>query len=290
MSDGIEQVIAGRTRDIGGFQVRRVLPSGRQRAVGPFVFFDEMGPAAFAPGAGLDVRPHPHIGLATVTYLFEGEIAHRDSLGVEQSIVPGDVNWMVAGSGIVHSERTGATARAAGGRLHGIQSWVALPRAHEEIAPSFRHHAAASLPLIEHDGVRMRLIAGAAFGARSPVDALSPTVYLDVHMPAGSRLPLPDEHAQRAVYPVSGRVRIGATTLEHGAISVLTAGADCALEAHEASRIMVLGGAAVDGERHLWWNFVSSSPERIERAKTDWREGRFARVPGDPEFIPLPES
>jgi redox-sensitive bicupin YhaK (pirin superfamily) len=290
MSDGIEQVIAGRARDIGGFEVRRVLPSGRHRAVGPFVFFDEMGPAAFAPGAGLDVRPHPHIGLATVTYLFEGEIVHRDSLGVQQSIVPGDVNWMVAGSGIVHSERTGATARAAGGRLHGIQSWIALPRAHEEIAPSFRHHAAASLPLIEHDGVRMRLIAGEAFGARSPVDALSPIVYLDVHMPAGSRLPLPEQYAQRAVYPVSGCVRIGASTLEHGAISVLATVADCALEASEASRVMVLGGAALDGERHLWWNFVSSSPERIERAKTHWREGRFARVPGDPEFIPLPES
>jgi len=289
-SAGIETIIEPHSRDLGGFSVRRVLPSPARRMVGPFVFFDEMGPAEFAPGTGIDVRPHPHINLATVTYLFEGEILHRDSLGSEQVIRPGEVNWMTAGRGIVHSERTPPARRATGQRLHGIQLWIALPRAHEESEPSFRHHDAAELPAIERDGARLRLLAGAAFGARSPVDARSPMFYADASLALGASVALPDEVAERAVYVVAGEIECGAHRIPAGRMVVLAAGA-ALLRAPAGARLMLLGGAALDGERHLWWNFVSSSLERIERAREDWRARRFPLVPGDEtEFIPLPET
>jgi hypothetical protein len=228
MSDAIELVIEPRPRDIGGFEVRRVLPVARRRMVGPFVFFDHLGPAAFAPGTGMDVRPHPHIGLATVTYLFEGEIVHRDSLGIEQPIRPGDVNWMVAGRGIVHSERTGDGPRAAGHDLHGIQTWIALPRADEETEPRFAHHPAADLPEIERDGAVMRLIVGSAFGERAPAVVFSPTFYLDVRAAAGARVAFPEEHPERAVYVVEGSADVDGTAVGAGNMAVLRDGADAA--------------------------------------------------------------
>ena len=257
--------------------------------IGPFIFFDHMGPKVFAPGQGIDVRPHPHIGLATVTYLFDGEILHRDSLGCVQPIRPGDVNWMTAGRGIVHSERTGPEVRAAGSQLHGIQSWVALPRDMEEVAPSFAHHPAASLPAFEIDAVALRLIAGTAYGREAPVEAFSPIFYLDASMPAGSRLDLTDEHAERAIYVAEGEVDVLGETARSGQMFVFEAGSPVRLTATAASRVMLLGGGTMDGPRHIWWNFVSSSMDRIELAKRDWREGRFEQVPGETEFIPLPE-
>lgn len=290
MPNSIELAITPRSRDLGdGFVVRRILPYAKRRHVGPFVFFDHMGPVTFEPGQGLDVRPHPHIGLATVTYLFEGEIMHRDSLGVVQPIRPGDVNWMVAGSGIAHSERTRDSVRSSGARLHGIQSWLALPQAHEETAPDFRHHPAASLPQIEFTGCRMRLIAGKAFGTTSPVETFAPMFYLSAEQQPGAALPLPDDE-ERAVYIVDGAVTLDDEGYDAGTMLVLKPGAQPRVTAQAATRIMLLGGAPLDGERHLWWNFVSSSKERIEEAKRDWREGRFAPVPGDSEFIPLPEA
>lgn len=290
-SETIETVITPRRRDIGGFWVQRVLPAGKQRRmVGPFIFFDEMGPAELGPGEGIDVRPHPHINLATVTYLFEGEIVHRDSLGFVQPIRPGDVNWMTAGSGIVHSERTGEEERAGDARLHGIQSWVALPADHEENDPEFFHHPRQSLPLIEKNGVRMRLIAGTAFGRESPVRIFSDMFYLDVAMPAGSRLRVPDEHEERAVYPVSGDILLNGDICKNSSMLVLTPGTEADIECRDDARVMLLGGAKLDGDRHIWWNFVSSSKARIEKAKSDWKEGRFEMVPGETEFIPLPSS
>ncbi len=289
-STSVELVIEGRPRDLGGFSVRRVLPSASRRLVGPFIFFDEMGPAAFAPGTGIDVRPHPHINLATVTYLFEGEITHRDSLGSHLSILPGAINWMTAGRGIVHSERTGPEQRESGGRLHGIQLWVALPRAHEEVEPEFFHHPAETLPHIEDGGVTLRVLAGSAYGKTSPVRTYSPLFYVDAKLPAGGRLVLPDEYAERAVYVVSGKVRAGTEIADSPRLLVFSPGKKAVLCADTSSRVLLLGGAPLDGERHIFWNFVSSSEERIERAKQDWREGRFPKVPGDEEeFIPLPE-
>lgn len=284
----VAQRIDGAARDLGGFTVRRVLPSMSRRAVGPFVFFDEMGPAEFAAGEGIDVRPHPHIGLATVTWLFEGEILHRDSLGSAQRIHPGDINWMIAGRGIVHSERTAPEARAGGQRVHGLQLWVALPKDSEEIEPEFQHHRGATLPERVEGGVRLRVLAGAAYGLRSPVRALSSLFYVDVEMEAGSELALPDEHEERALYVVRGAVSFAGERAEPGRMVVFAPGASVVLRAETELRMMLLGGAALDGARHIFWNFVSSSPERIERAKGDWREGRFAKVPGDDEFIPLP--
>ncbi|MFN4278259.1 MAG: pirin family protein [Ferrovibrio sp.] len=291
MPEAVDLIITPRSRDLGeGFMVRRILPYAKRRHVGPFVFFDHMGPAEFAPGQGLDVRPHPHIGLATVTYLFEGEIMHRDSLGVVQPIQPGDVNWMVAGRGIVHSERTRDDLRRSGAPLHGIQSWLALPQAHEETAPDFRHHPAASLPEIELPGARMRLIAGAAFGAVSPVQTFAPMFYLDAVLDDEAVLPLPEDYEERAVYVAIGMVALDGERYEAGSMLVLKPGSRPRITAQGPARLMLLGGAPLDGERHLWWNFVSSSKERIEQAKADWRDGRFAMVPGDPEFIPLPEG
>jgi len=289
--DSVDLVIAPRTRDLGdGFTVRRILPYARRRHVGPFVFFDHMGPVQFEKGQGLDVRPHPHIGLATVTYLFEGEIMHRDSLGVIQPIRPGDVNWMVAGSGIVHSERTRDALRAEGTRLHGIQSWLALPRDREEIGPSFRHHGGRTLPEIEKGGVRMRLIAGEAFGAVSPADTFAPMFYLDADAGAGASIEVPDEYEERAVYVATGAITLDGVPYESGTMLVLKPGTRPEVGSHEGARVMLLGGAPLDGERHLWWNFVSSSQDRIAQAKADWRNGNFAAVPGEREFIPLPEA
>jgi redox-sensitive bicupin YhaK (pirin superfamily) len=283
-------VIDARTRDLGGFTVGRVLPSGARKLIGPFIFFDHMGPATFAPGRGIDVRPHPHIGLATVTYLFEGEIVHRDSLGSHQPIRPGDVNWMTAGRGIVHSERTGSGPRQSGSRLDGLQLWVALPLAHEETDPEFHHHPSRDLPAIDIAGARVRVLAGSAFGAASPVRTFSPLFYVDAAMPAGSELSLPDRYEERAAYVVSGTVACGEQQAERGRMLVFAPGAAATLRAVSDARVALVGGAPIDGERHIFWNFVSSSQARIEQAKRDWREGRFPKVPGDEqEFIPLPD-
>lgn len=290
-SGHVDLVVAGRPKDLGGFQVRRVLPSPRRRLVGPFIFFDHAGPAHFPPGQGIDVRPHPHVGLATVTYLFEGDLFHKDSLGFEQQILPGAVNWMTAGRGIVHSERTAPESRARESALHGIQSWVALPQQHEEVEPSFVHHPADTLPkLAPVDGVGLTLIAGSAYGACAPVKVLMDTFYLDGLMEAGSRLPMPHEFEERAVYVVHGRARIGAQVVEAEHMAILKPGPQVVLEAEEDTRVMLLGGEKMPEPRHIYWNFVSSDPARIERAKADWREGRFAMVPGEDEFIPLPDD
>jgi redox-sensitive bicupin YhaK (pirin superfamily) len=285
----VEAVILPVARDIGGVEVRRALPSATRRMVGPFVFFDQMGPAVFDAGQAMDVRPHPHIGLATITWLLEGEILHRDSLGYVQPIRPGEVNWMTAGSGIVHSERSPDAQRRAGARMFGVQTWVALPKTHEETAASFAHYPADRIPLVESDGVAARLIAGAAWGARSPVEMLWDTLYADVTLAAAATLELPRETAERAVHVLAGEIEIGGASFRTGNMAVLRPGGSPAIHAATEARVMILGGATMDGPRHIWWNFVSSSRERIEQAKSDWREGRFAQVPDDPEFIPLPE-
>jgi redox-sensitive bicupin YhaK (pirin superfamily) len=288
-SESIELVIEARPRDLGGFSVRRVLPTMRRRLVGPFIFFDHLGPVRFAAGAGIDVRPHPHIALATVTYLFDGEIIHRDSLGNEQEIRPGDVNWMLAGRGIAHSERSGPEARRDGVRVHGIQSWVALPLADEESEPGFEHHPAASLPVVRQGGAVLDVIAGTAHGMRSPVGVLSPTLYLHARLPGGARLSVDDDHEERAVYVVEGGVRCDGRTFQPGMMIVLRPQTAVTIETDEPARAMIVGGAKLEGERHVWWNFVSSSEARIERAKDDWRNGQFPKVPGDEaDAIPLP--
>jgi redox-sensitive bicupin YhaK (pirin superfamily) len=253
------------------------------------VFFDHMGSAIFPPGEGADVRPHPHINLATVTYLFEGEIDHRDSLGSHQAIQPGAINWMTAGRGIVHSERTAMAVRQAGQRLHGIQLWVALPAEHEEMAPEFFHHPADSIPTVDFPGVHARVLAGSAYGKRSPVKVLSPLFYVEARLAAGAELELPEHHAERAAYVVSGSVSCGQETASEPKLLVFRAGQRAVLRAGSDARVMLLGGDPLESPRHIWWNFVSSSLERIERAKRDWAERRFALVPGDEdEFIPLP--
>jgi redox-sensitive bicupin YhaK (pirin superfamily) len=291
MTDPIELLIQGRAHELGpGFPVRRVLPSVKRRMVGPFIFLDHLGPVTFTAGQGIDVRPHPHVCLATVTYLFDGEIEHRDSLGVVQTIRPGDVNWMTAGNGIVHSERTDAALRASGHRLHGLQSWVALPQSAEEVDPSFHHFAASQLPSRDSGGIRMRLIAGDAFGLRSPVHVFSRMFYVDATMEADTTLELPTDHAQRAVYVVEGRIEVEVRTFHEGTLLVFVEGAHATLRATGAARVALLGGAPLEGERHIWWNFVASSQERIERAKGEWANGKFPRVPGETEFIPLPPA
>ena len=284
----IAQVVESRKRDLGGFEVRRVLPWGGGRMVGPFIFLDQLGPVAFAPGHGIDVRPHPHIGLATVTYLFEGELVHRDSLGVVQTIRPGDVNLMTAGRGIVHSERTGPEMRASGQRMHGLQSWVALPREYEEAEPAFDHTPAAKLLEQDGDGVKLRVIAGRAFGLASPVRVFSETFYVDVAMSAGAALDIPDEYAERAAYVLLGTVATEGRDFGTGTLAYFRAGSRAQLVAKAASRVALLGGAPL-GERHIWWNFVSSSNTRIEQARRQWADGAFPPVPGETESIPLPE-
>ena len=285
----ILQTLTGAVHDLGGFSVARVLPQAKLRHVGPFVFFDHLGPAEFPAGKGIDVRPHPHIGLATVTYLFEGGLGHRDSLGTVRDIAPGAVNWMTAGRGITHSERTPPGLRASGHRMHGIQSWVALPAASAEVDPSFAHHPAESLPSIVFNGARRTLIAGSAFHATSPVNALSPMFYMDIEAEAGARVELPLEHEERGIYIVSGAVAIDGMHYEAGQMLVFAPGDPVAFTTSEPARVMLLGGAPV-GPVHIFWNFVSTSPERIETAKADWRAGRFPPVPGETEFIPLPDD
>ena len=291
----LETVVVTRVRDlVDGFKVRRVLPSARRRMVGPFIFLDQMGPEILSAGRGLDVAPHPHIGLATITYLFTGELLHRDSLGTVQPIRPGEVNWMTAGRGIAHSERTPREMRAAGSNLFGIQSWVALPLRHEEDAPAFAHHGAGELPLVEGEGKRVHLITGSLYGARSPVRTLSEMFYADAELEAGARLPVPADQEERAAYVVEGEVTLSGDGGAFGAgqLLVFKPGAEITLAAPKSSsaRVMLLGGEPMDGRRHIWWNFVSSSSERIEQAKEDWKAGRFAPVPEETESIPLPES
>jgi len=288
----IQHEILPRARDLGGFEVRRVLPAAARRMVGPFVFFDQFGPVELPAGRGLDVRPHPHIGLATVTYLFEGGIVHRDSLGSMQPIAPGDVNWMTAGRGIVHSERTDAELRKRAQRLQGIQIWVALPQRHEETAPAFAHYPAATLPLIEGEGKSLRVVAGALFGQRSPVKTLSDLFYAAATLTPGASLLLDAEHAERAAYLLDESIEIDGRAFAPGRLLVFAPGRPLTLRApmgsSVASRLLLLGGEPLDGSRHLWWNFVSSRQDRIEQAKEDWKQGRFAPVPGETEFIPLP--
>jgi redox-sensitive bicupin YhaK (pirin superfamily) len=285
----IETIIEVRARDLGGLTVRRVLPSTARQLVGPFIFLDHMGPVTLSPERSMDILPHPHINLATVTYLFEGEIVHRDSLGSQQTIRPGEINWMTAGRGIVHSERVALAYRQRRGQIHGIQLWVALPVAHEETEPSFHHHPAHTIPAIDDGGTRIRVLAGAAYGVESPVRTFSPLFYVDVEMSLGCELPLPDAYPERAAYLVDGVVRCGPERVEAPRMLVFAPGHEVVLRAESSARLVLLGGAPIDGRRHMWWNFISSRKERIEQAKRDWKEGRFPKVPGDEdEFIPLP--
>ncbi len=291
-SETIIEEIVPRGRDLGGFSVKRVLPTAKRKTVGPFIFFDHMGPVDFPPGQGINVRPHPHIGLATVTYLFEGELRHQDSLGSDQMIYPGAVNWMIAGRGITHSERTSPTTRAAGSRLCGIQTWVALPKAEEERAPAFEHHVKETLPAHEDDARRLRLILGHAYGAEAPVRTFSDMFYLDAELRPGAALALPEDHEERAVYIAEGSLDLGGAIREAGRMLIFASGRPIAVRAGPAgARLMLLGGAPFGEKRFIWWNFVSSSQARIEQAKEDWRQGRFPLPPGDKEeFIPLPEA
>jgi redox-sensitive bicupin YhaK (pirin superfamily) len=291
----LEAVVVTRARDlVEGFKVRRVLPSVKRRMVGPFIFLDQMGPEVLRPGVGLDVAPHPHIGLATVTYLFEGELLHRDGLGTIRQIRPGEVNWMTAGRGIAHSERTPPEARRDGSELFGVQSWVALPLKDEESEPNFAHHAAEELPVVEGEGKRVRLIAGSLYGSRSPVRTTSEMFYADVALDADAVLEVPTEPEERAAYVVEGSIELHPEREVYvaGQLLIFRPGAEVLLRgaAAKPARLMLLGGDPLEGPRHIWWNFVSSSPERIEQAKQDWRDGRFAPIPGETERIPLPVS
>jgi redox-sensitive bicupin YhaK (pirin superfamily) len=285
----VDASIDGRPLELDGLTVRRVLPVAHRRAVGPVVFFDHMGPGRFPPGGGMAVRPHPHINLATVTYLWEGAIEHRDSLGSFQVVRPGAVGWMTAGHGITHSERSPDELVETGGNLSGIQLWVALPKEDEETAPAWHYHEPETIPEVTVGDATVRVLVGTAWGATSPVHTFSEMFYADAAIPAGAHLDLPNEPQDRAVYVVRGRVRCGAESAEVGRMLVLHPHRRAQLEAVEDARVIVLGGAPLDGPRHIWWNFVSSRPERIEQAKADWKEGRFPVVPGDAdEFIPLP--
>lgn len=283
-------VVEPASKDLGGFRVRRALPSIQKRMVGPFVFLDHLGPARFEAGSGIDVRPHPHIGLATVTYLLDGSIFHRDTLGSAQDIVPGDVNWMTAGRGIAHSERSSAQSRRAGRLMTGVQSWIALPRIFEETNPAFFHHAGASLPELSDTGIKLRVIAGNAYGETSPVRVFSGTLYVDAMLDAGASLPLPSDHAERSLYILEGSVEIAGEEFAEGRLLIFRPGDHIGIRAVTSARFIIVGGEPMDGDRHIWWNFVSSSKERIEQAKADWKAGKFGTVPGDDrEFIPLPD-
>jgi hypothetical protein len=284
------QIIGGRQRDLGGFTVRRVLPAEGRQMVGPFIFFDHLGPTQFEPGQGIDVRPHPHIALATVTYLFSGSLEHRDSLGNVREIRPGDVNWMTAGRGIAHSERTPRLARAAGERVHGIQSWVALPDGQEDVEPDFTHYPLTVLPQRTLDGADLTVIAGEAFARRSPVHTRWPTLYVHAKLPKGTNLTMPAEHEERAVYLVQGDLEVDGTSIAEGQLVVLAPGTEPTLRALEPTQAMLLGGARFATPRHIWWNFVASTPGRIDAAKERWANGQFAPVPGETEFIPLPHQ
>ncbi len=287
----IETLIVPRAVDLGEMTVRRALPSTKRQMVGPFIFFDQMGPAEFLTDQGIDVRPHPHINLATLTYLFEGEILHRDSLGTELAIRPGAVNWMKAGKGIVHSERTSAERRQNGQRLFGLQTWMALPEADEESAPEFIHHGKDDLPMVDADGIKARLIAGAAFGKKSALRTNSETLYGDIELQAGRSMPIDATYEERALYTISGEIEIAGDRFDKGELLILRPGDAITVRANATARFMLFGGAPMEGPRYIWWNFVSSRPERIEAAKEEWARGRFDTVPGDEEdFIPLPED
>jgi len=295
-ADAIETLIIPRARDIGGFEVRRALPAPKRQMVGPFIFFDQMGPAELLTGRGVDVRPHPHIGLGTVTYLYRGAFHHRDSLGTDQVIHPGAVNWMVAGKGVTHSERTPEAARAGPSSLFGIQTWIALPEEQEDMAPAFEHHGRDRLPLIAADGVSARLILGHAYGERAPVTLYSETFYLDVTLAPRARFPLPDDHEDRGLYVTEGAIRVAGQDFEAGRMMVFRPGDAITIQAGErGARLMALGGETLNGPRYIWWNFVASSRERLETAKTEWRaarwgQGLFDLPPTDrDEYIPLPE-
>lgn len=282
-------VVVPRIHDLGGFQVRRAVPAVQARSVGPFVFVDHMGPAAFPPGQGIDVRPHPHIGLATVTFLWAGRIGHRDTLGSIQDIGPGDVNWMTAGRGIAHSERTPAALREGGHPLHGMQTWVALPKADEDTAPAFHHHPAATLPRIERSGALLRVVAGRGYGEESPVHVFADTLYVAIDLAPDAQIELDAQHRQRALYVLEGDGQLDGVDIPAMHLVVLDEGVRHRLRAKTPLKAMLLGGEPLDGPRHLWWNFVSSSKDRIEQAKHDWLVGNFGEVPGETEFIPLPE-
>lgn len=291
LSDSIEHIIVPRTGDIGNFEVHRALPFRNRRMVGPFIFWDQMGPGEFVTGQGVDVRPHPHINLSTVTYLFSGTMDHKDSLGSDLRIAPGDVNLMTAGSGIVHSERTGLDIREKPSELFGIQSWLALPEKYEEKAPAFQHIGKGGLPEMEYEGVKVRVIIGSLWGKSSPTPTFMDTLYLDVQMEAGATFELPIETEERAIWPVGGKIEIGGVEYNPMQMLVFRPGDQIVIKALQPLRIMVCGGETMDGPRHIWWNFVSSRKERIEQAKEDWNEGRFEKVPGDDqEFIPLPDA
>ena len=294
--DSIETLIIPRARDLGGFEVRRALPSARRQMVGPFIFFDQFGPAEFLTDEGIDIRPHPHIGLGTVSYLYQGEFRHRDSLGVDQIIRPGAVNWMLAGRGVTHSERTGDETRRTGHRLFGIQTWVALPEDREDMEPAFEHHGKEALPFLDAHGAQARLILGSAWGERAPVTMQSEIFYADVMLAPGAHVPLPDEHEDRGLYITEGSVEIAGESFEAGQMMVFRPGDRISLRAGpQGARLMALGGETLNGPRYIWWNFVSSSQERIEEAKkawhaADWQNGPFRLPPGDQEeFIPAPE-
>lgn len=285
----VELTLVPPTRDLGGFEVRRALPSRRRQMVGPFIFLDQMGPAQFPVGQGVDVRPHPHIGLATVTYLFAGSLMHRDSEGNAIEIEPGAMNLMTAGRGIAHSERTPAAARQSSSPLSGIQSWLALPTAHEETEPTFQRFAASQLPVVEDTGLHARIIAGSAFGQRSPVSTASEWLYAEVKLQAGTSAPFEADQEERGIYIAEGEIEIAGDRFAAPQLLVFRPGDRITITAKLSSRLMFLGGAGIDGPRYIWWNFVSSSKERIEHAKADWKQGRFKPVPGETEFIPLPD-
>jgi redox-sensitive bicupin YhaK (pirin superfamily) len=288
--DALELVIIPRARDLGDFEVRRALPHGKRQMVGPFIFFDQFGPVQFIAGHGMDVRPHPHIGLATVTYLFDGRIMHRDSEGNALEITPGAMNLMTAGSGIAHSERTPGDARNGGMKMSGIQSWIALPKSHEEIAPSFQNFTAESLPIIDDGAFRARVVAGKMFGKSSPVGMHSEWFYGEVVLDEGAAAPLDPDYEERAIYVAEGEVEIAGDRFEAPRLLIFRPGDRITVRALRKSRLMFLGGAALEGPRYIWWNFVHSSKERIEQAKEDWKTGRFKQVPDETEFIPLPNS
>lgn len=286
----IELVIPARTRSLGTVDVRRALPFAHRRLVGPFIFFDHFGPIQKTPDMNFDVRPHPHIGLATVTYLFEGEILHRDSIGSVQGIRPGDVNWMIAGRGIVHSERTPPELRGATLTMHGIQSWIALPTPDEELAPTFVHHPRSTLPRANGPGFELCVVAGTAYGKSSPVKTLSPTLYVHVELEAGAVLDVDDGHEERAAYVALGSIAVDDKPFHPGDMLVFRPGSKASITSSTRATVMLVGGAKLEGTRHVDWNFVSSSKERLERARDDWRNRRFPSIPGDDEeFIPLPE-
>lgn len=289
MSNAIQTTIQPHIQDLGGFEARRLLPSDQRQMVGPFIFFDHLGPAVFPAGKGVDVRPHPHINLATVTYLFEGALLHRDSLGTVQVIRPGEVNWMTAGKGIAHSERSPDAERGTESRLHGIQTWVALPEAAEETAPSFHHHPATDIPTWEANGVIVNLIAGEAYDRIAPVKTFSPILYLDLQFPTGGSFTLTTTYSERAVYSVTSDLTLDGRPLEQHRLVTLAPNQPVEITASPSGRCLVIGGEPL-GTRHKWWNFVSSSRDRIERAKQDWQNCKFGQVPDENEFIPLPND